>query len=154
MLPLNEDDVFLPQFSLGVINIKEKYYHEIYQTLEEEKELPHEGLIEEVSPQKEEHELPHEYIKCFNELIHEEDLHEDEVLLSSLPFDEDIHASIPLTHQEENMISYNPFVIFDDIFFHDFGIEEVLEEFLDAIYPFCNNSIKKIDDFIHVRRHA
>jgi hypothetical protein len=154
MLPLDEDEVFLPHFPPRVISIKEKSYHEVYQPLEEEQELPHEGLIEEVSPQEEEHELPHEYVECFNDLIHEEDLHEDEVLVSSLPFDEDIQASVPPAHQEENMISYNPFKNFDDTLFHDFGSEEVLEEPLDATDPLCNDVIENIDDFIHVGRHA
>jgi hypothetical protein len=38
-------------------------------------------------------------------------LDEDEVLISSLPFDEDIQASVPPAHQEENMMSCNPFEI-------------------------------------------
>jgi hypothetical protein len=93
MLPLDEDEVFLPHFPPGMISIKEKAYHEVYQLLEEEKELSHEGLIEEVSPQEEEHELPYECVERFNDLIHEKDPCKDEVLVSSLPFDE---ASRPL----------------------------------------------------------
>jgi hypothetical protein len=154
MLPFDKDEVFLPRFPPRVISIKEKDYHEVYQPLEEEQKLPHESLIEEVSPREEEHELPREYVERFNDLIHEEDLREDEVFVSSLPFDEDIHASIPLAHQEENMISYNPFEKFDDTLFHDLGNEEVLEEPLDATDPFCNDVIEDIDDFIHVGKHA
>jgi hypothetical protein len=82
------------------------------------------------------------------------DPREDEVILFSLPFDEDIWASISPAHQEENMISYNPFENFDDTLFHDFGSEEVLEDPLDATNPLCNNVIENIEDFIHVGRHA
>jgi hypothetical protein len=61
---------------------------------------------------------------------------EDEVLVSTLPFDEDIQASVPLAHQEENMMSHNPLEKLDDALFHDFGSEEVLEEPSDTIDPF------------------
>jgi hypothetical protein len=54
------------------------------------------------------------------------------VIISSLPFDEDIQAFVPPAHQEENMMSCNPFEYLDDTLFHDFGNEEVLEEPLDA----------------------
>jgi hypothetical protein len=54
------------------------------------------------------------------------------VFISTLPFDEDIQAFVPPTHQEENMISDNPFEYLDDTLFLDFGSEEVLEEPLDA----------------------
>jgi hypothetical protein len=55
----------------------------------------------------------------------EEDLDEtyDEDEVSSLPLDEDIQTSASPTHQEENMMSYNPFENFDDALFHDFGNE-------------------------------
>jgi len=75
------------------------------------------------------------------------------VLVSSLPFDEDIQVFVPPANQEENMISYNPFKKFDDTLFHDFGSEQVLEDPLDAIDPLCNNVIENIDDFIHIGRH-
>jgi hypothetical protein len=58
----------------------------------------------------------------------EEDPCEDEALVFSLPFDEDIQSFVPLVHQKGNMESYNPFENFDDTLFHDFGNEEVLEE--------------------------
>jgi hypothetical protein len=60
---------------------------------------------------------------------------EDEVLISTIPFDEDIHASFPPTHQEENMMSCDPFEDLDDTLFHDFESEQVLEETLDTIDP-------------------
>jgi hypothetical protein len=47
---------------------------------------------------------------------------QDEV--SSLPLDEDTHIFSSLAHQEENMMSYNPFENFDDALFHDCGNEE------------------------------
>jgi len=47
---------------------------------------------------------------------------EDEV--SSLPLDENIHTSASSAHQEENMMSYNPFGNFDDSLFQDCGNEE------------------------------
>jgi hypothetical protein len=72
------------------------------------------------------------------------------VLVSILPFDEDIQAHVPPAHQKENMVSYNPLENFDDTLFHDFISKEVPEEPLDAIDPLCNNVIDNIDDFIHV----
>jgi hypothetical protein len=38
-------------------------------------------------------------------------------------------------HQEENMMSCDPFEDLDDTLFHDLGSEEVLEETLDMIDP-------------------
>jgi hypothetical protein len=46
---------------------------------------------------------------------------EDEVLISSLPLDEDIQASPPPAHQEENMMIRDPFEDLDDALFHVFG---------------------------------
>jgi len=67
-----------------------------------------------------------------NEFSNVEDLDEtfdeDEVLIFALPFDKDIQASIPPAHQEENMMSCDPFEYLDNTLFHDFGSEEVLEE--------------------------
>jgi hypothetical protein len=56
---------------------------------------------------------------------------EDEV--SSLPLDEDIQTSAPPAHQEEKMISYNPFENFDDALFHDYGNEENFQKDLDEV---------------------
>jgi hypothetical protein len=67
---------------------------------------------------------------------------EDEVLISSLPLDEDIQASTPPAHQEENMMSCDPFEDLDDTLFHDFGSEEVLEDPLDATGPFEKRQTK------------
>jgi hypothetical protein len=62
-------------------------------------------------------------------------LNEDKVLVSSLPFDEDIQASFPHAHQEENMMNCDPFEDLDDALFHDFGSKEVLEDPLDTTNP-------------------
>jgi hypothetical protein len=74
------------------------------------------------------------------EVSHVEDLDEtfdeDEVLISSLPLDENIQASAPPAHQEENMMSHDPFEELDDALFHDCGSEEVLEDPLDTTDPF------------------
>jgi hypothetical protein len=67
---------------------------------------------------------------------------EDEVLISSLPLDEDIQASTPPAHQEENMMSHDPFEELDDALFHDCGSEEVLEDPLDMTYPFEKRKTK------------
>jgi hypothetical protein len=67
---------------------------------------------------------------------------EDEVLISTLPFDEDIQAFIPPTNQEENMMSCNLFEYLDDMLFHEFGNREVLEEPLDEIDPFGKTQTK------------
>jgi hypothetical protein len=64
------------------------------------------------------------------------------VFISSLPLDEDIHASAPPTHQEENMMICDPFEDLDDALFHDFGSKEVLEEPLDATCPFEKRKTK------------
>jgi len=44
---------------------------------------------------------------------------EDKVLIYALPFDEDIQASVPPAHQEENMMSCNPLEDLDDTLSHD-----------------------------------
>jgi hypothetical protein len=56
----------------------------------------------------------------------EEDLDEtyDKDEASALPLYEDIQTSPPPAHQEENMMSYNPFENFDDSLFHDYGNED------------------------------
>jgi hypothetical protein len=78
------------------------------------------------------------------------------VLVSTPPFDEVIQASIPPTHEEENVVSHFPFQDFDDALFYDSKSEEVLEEPLDALDPSCYNKgddvIDNIDEFIHVGR--
>jgi hypothetical protein len=51
--------------------------------------------------------------------------------------DEVIQASIPPTHEEENVVSCTPFQVFDVASFHDLESEEVLEEPLDALDPSC-----------------
>jgi hypothetical protein len=53
-----------------------------------------------------------------------------------MKFDEDIQAFVPPAHQEENMMSCNPFEDLDVTLFHDFGSEEILEEPLDVTYLF------------------
>jgi hypothetical protein len=123
---------------------KEEVFQEGYQPLEEEQESPHDSiedngdLIEEREPEEVnheedhqihevEHEFPCEYVEeeHFDEthhvedLIHEEAPHEDEASIFSPPFDEVIQASIPPTHEEENMVSYTPFQVFDVASFHD-----------------------------------
>jgi hypothetical protein len=83
-----------------------------------------------------------------DEVSHVEDLDktfdEDEVLISALPLDEDIQASAPPAHQEENMMSCDPFEDINDTLFHDFGSEEVLEDPLDATDPFERKENKAI----------
>jgi hypothetical protein len=113
---------------------EEEIYEEGHQPLREEQELPHDSVED-----------------------NEETPHEDEVLVSTPPFDEVIQASIPPTHEEENMVSYTPFQDFDDALFYDSESEEVLEEPLDALEPSCYNKIDdvitNIYEFIHIGRH-
>jgi hypothetical protein len=86
-------------------------------------------FVEELSLEDEEILEGHIY-----EEIHQEDpdedpnkvFDEDEVLIPTLPFDEDIQTLIPPTHQEYNMMCCNHFEYLDDTLFHDFGSEEVL----------------------------
>jgi hypothetical protein len=72
------------------------------------------------------------------------------------PFDEAIQASILPVYEEENVVSYTPFQVFDVSLFHDLESEEVIEEPLDALDPSCynkyNDVIENIVDFIHVGR--
>jgi hypothetical protein len=86
----------------------------------------------------------------------EEESHEDEVLRSSLPFDEVIQAFDAPTHEEVNTVSCFPFQDFDDALFCDLESEKVLEEPLDVLNPSCydkgNDMIDNIDEFIHVGR--
>ena len=51
------------------------------------------------------------------------------------PLDEDdiIQPFSPPTHEEENMMSYNPFENFNDALFHDFGNEENCQKDLDEV---------------------
>jgi hypothetical protein len=72
----------------------------------------------------------------------DETFDEEEVLISTLPFDEDIQAFVAPAHQEENMISDNPFEDLDDTLFRDFGSKEVLEEPLDTIDLFEKEHMK------------
>jgi hypothetical protein len=62
-----------------------------------------------------------------DEVSHVEDMEnkfdEDEVLISSLPLNQDIHASSPSKNQEEKMMNCDPFKDLDDTLFHDFGSE-------------------------------
>jgi hypothetical protein len=112
-----------------------------------------------------EHELPCEPVEeHFDEAHHVEDPnheeapHEDKTSVFSPLSNEDevIQASIPPAHEEENVVSYTPFQVFDVASFHDLESEEVLEEPLDALDPSCYNKgddvIENIDDFIHVGR--
>jgi hypothetical protein len=92
------------------------------------------------------------------DIIHKDSLHEDEVLIFAPPFDEFIQASFPPAHEEENVVSYTPFQVFDVALFYDLESEEVLEEPLDEINLSCyddknNDVIDNIDEFIHVGRH-
>ena len=57
---------------------------------------------------------------------------EDEVF--ALPLDEDIQTSAPPAHQEENMMSYDPFENFDDALFHDCGNEENCQKDHDEVF--------------------
>jgi hypothetical protein len=57
----------------------------------------------------------------------------DEDDISSLPLDEDFQTSAPPRHQEENMMSCNPFDNFDDALFHDCGNDENCQKDLNEV---------------------
>jgi hypothetical protein len=107
-----------------------------------------------------EHVLPCEYVEedhfdethYVGDLTHEDDPREDEAPVFAPPFDEVIQASIPPSHEEENMVSFTPFQVFDIVSFHDSESEELLEEHLDALNSSCYNKgvdlIENIDDFM------
>jgi hypothetical protein len=75
------------------------------------------------------------YEEKIEEDPNEEDLDEtyDEDEVSALPLDEDIQTFAPPTHQEDNMMIYNPFENFDDALFHDCGNEEKIQKDLDEV---------------------
>jgi hypothetical protein len=134
--------------------VEEEIHEEGYQTLEEEKESPHdsiennEDLSKERDPEevtheedhqvhKVEHELPCEPVEeHFDEARHVEDPnhkeahHEDKTSIFAPLSNEDevIQASIAPTHEEENVVSYTSFQVSDVASFHDLESEEVLEE--------------------------
>jgi hypothetical protein len=58
---------------------------------------------------------------------------EDEFLISSLPLNKDIQTYASPSHQEDNMMSYNPFENFDDVVFHECGNEESHQKDLDEV---------------------
>jgi hypothetical protein len=84
------------------------------------------------------HTLCQEGFPIDDETIYEKKLEEDpdetydEDEVFSLPLDEDIQTSTH-AHQEENMMSYNPFENFDDALFHDCGNEENYQKDLDEV---------------------
>jgi hypothetical protein len=75
------------------------------------------------------------YEENIEEYPDEEDLDEtyDENEVFALPLDEDIQTSAPPTHQEEDMMSYNPFENFDDVLFHDYGNEDNCQTDIDEV---------------------
>jgi len=76
-----------------------------------------EDIYEEgLQPLEEEQDFSHDSTK-YNEYLIEEASHEDEVVISSPPFDETIQAFLPPTQQKVNMVSYFPFKYFDDALF-------------------------------------
>jgi hypothetical protein len=91
------------------------------------------------------HTLCREYFPIDDETIYEEKLEEDpdeedldepydEDKAFALPLDEYIQTSAPPAHQEENMMSYNPFENFDDALFHDCGNEENYQKDLNEVF--------------------
>jgi hypothetical protein len=75
---------------------------------------------------------------------------ENEVFISALPFDEYIQVYVHHGHQEENMMSCNPFEDIDDTLFHDLGSEEGLEEPLDATNPFWKTKTNNYALMLHI----
>jgi hypothetical protein len=102
--------------------LSQKYVEEL--ALEYEEML--EGQIYEISYQEYHDEFSHleDPDETFVSML---PLDEDEARISTLPFDEDIHAYVSPAHQEENMMSCNPFEDIDDTLFHYFVSEEVFE---------------------------
>jgi hypothetical protein len=84
----------------------------------------------------------------------EETSHEDETMMSALPFDEVIYILEAPTQEEVNTLSYFPFQEFDDALFYDL---EVLEQPFDVLSPSCydkaDDCVDNIDEFIHVGKH-
>jgi hypothetical protein len=95
----------------GLMNQVKELLHEY----SEDQALMDEEVIEE-------HAYEERFQEDLDEAYHVEDseeaFNEDEVL-SLNDLDEDIQATIPPTHQEENTMSYDPFEDLDDSMFHD-----------------------------------
>jgi hypothetical protein len=70
-------------------------------------------------------------------------------------FSEVIQASIPTTHEEENMVIYTPFQICYVVSFNYLKIEEVLYEHLYFLDPSCHDKgdyvIENIDHLYMLR---
>ena len=62
-------------------------------------------------------------------------------VLNALPFDEVIQAIDAPAQQEVNTVSYFPFQAFDDSLFYDLESEELLEDPLDALNPWCYEKV-------------
>jgi hypothetical protein len=87
----------------------------------------------------------------------EREIHEDEELMLTPPFDEVIQIFDTLAQEEVHTVICFPFQYFDDALFCDLESKEVLEDPLDALIPSCydkgNDMVDNIDEFIHVGKH-
>jgi hypothetical protein len=85
------------------------------------------------------------------------EIHEEEALMLTLPFDEVIQIFDAPAQEEVNTVSCFPFQDFDDALFYDLESKEVLEEPLDVVNLSCydkgNNMVDNIDEFILVEKH-
>jgi hypothetical protein len=113
--PNDDELLFMPE-ELYKLIMDQDQYGEFFDPIEDKEDLDEEHIHEE---------------KLEEDLDPDDICDEDEVF--SLPLDEDIQTSASLAHQEENMISYNPFESFDDALFHDFGNEERCQKDLDEV---------------------
>jgi hypothetical protein len=78
-----------------------------------------------------------EYLDEFYHIVDpDETFDEDKVLIYAIPLDEDIKAYAYPAHQEENMMSCDPFEKLDDVIFHESRSEEALEDPSNMTYPF------------------
>jgi hypothetical protein len=125
MAPWNQPRPHHPSWKEILQKEREKYANEVF-----------EEMMNQVKEILEEHAYEKSFQEDLDEFYHveysKEEFIEDEVLSLNNP-DDDIQATIPSTHQEENIMSYGPFEELDENLFHDLGSEGTLEEPSDTV---------------------
>jgi hypothetical protein len=121
--PNDDEPLFMPE-ELYKLVIDQDQEGEFFYPIEDDEDLAEENIHEESFQEDFNDEDP-------NEIQHPD----EETLLSMPPLDEDdiIQNFSPPAHEEENMMSYNPFENFNDALFHDFGNEENCQKDLNEV---------------------
>jgi hypothetical protein len=120
--PSDDERLFMPE-ELYEIVLDQDINGEFFEPFEDDEDLdeiqhPDEETLVSLLPLDEDYIIqacsPHAY--------------EDEV--STLSLDEDVHTFTPLAHQEETLVSCNPFENFDDALIHECGMNKTTKRIL------------------------